>query len=343
MDYCITVRNRTGGNFGDSPGPTTFLRVPENEDTYGPSEGMRSAVWTREVMGILNGVKVRDLSGVYRSDLLIFIHGFDNQPPIVLQRQRQLQKDLGAYGFKGLVISFDWPAGDTALAYLPDRDNARQTALALVKDCIELFVRTRASTDCQVNVHILAHSTGAFVVREAFDDSDDRTVPSSVNWTASQIVLIAGDISASSMTVGNPETESIYRHCVRMTNYSNPLDEVLQLSNIKRAGLASRVGRVGLPEDAPSTAVNIDCGDYYKKMIKVRDPSTIIGVPCHSWHLGDPVWTADFADVLAGNLDRRAIPTREQLPTGQFSLIPPSTSTPTAQQTPVAVAPTHQG
>jgi hypothetical protein len=224
-----------------------------------------------------------------------------------------------------------------ALAYLQDRDNAKQTALALVRDCIELFVRTQTITDCDVNVHILAHSMGGFVVREAFDDADDRKVPSSVNWTASQVVFIAADVSAASLTQDNPETESIFRHCLRLTNYSNPFDEALQISNVKRAGLAPRVGRVGLPSNAPSTAVNIDCGDYYEDMIKTRDPNTVIGIESHSWHIGDPVFTADLADTLNGNLDRRAIPTRDQLPTGQFKLVD-DRKTGIAATTPASVA-----
>jgi hypothetical protein len=338
LDYCITVRKQSGAVFGNDPGQTTFLVVPDGQNTYAPADAVTQAVWTRQVLSILDASKTRDASGVYRSDLLVFIHGYNNQPPAILQRQRQLQADLGKNDFKGLVVSFDWPSGDTALSYLPDREHAKQTAMLLVKDCIELFVRTLSTTDCQVNAHILAHSMGAFVVREAFDDSDDRQVTASVNWTASQIAIIAGDVSAISMSQGNPEAESVYRHCVRLTNYSNPFDEVLQLSNAKRIGLAPRVGRVGLPTDAPSTAVNVDCGNYYQEMIKTRDTTTIIGNPSHSWYIGDPVWSKDLAETLAGNLDRHAIATRKPLPTGQFELVNPQTPTPAAPIGPVAVA-----
>jgi esterase/lipase superfamily enzyme len=252
----------------------------------------------------------------------VFIHGYDNTPPIILQRQRILKIGLATAGFKGTVVSFDWPSGDVALSYLPDREKAKQTAWALVRGCIELFLGTQAVTECDVNVHILAHSTGAYVVREAFDDSDDRSFQASINWTVSQLVLIAGDISATSMSEGNASTQSIYRHCICLTNYSNPYDEVLQLSNHKRFGADPRVGRVRLPADAPSTAANVDCGEYFQVMINTRDAKTIIGYPSHSWHIGDPVFTKGLAYTLNGNIDRRGIPTRVQLPTGQFKLTP---------------------
>ena len=89
----------------------------------------------------------------------------------------------------------------------------------------------------------------------------------SVNWTVSQIAFISGDISSSSMEAGDSETESIYRHCLRLTNYSNTHDEVLQISNVKRIGVAPRVGRVGLPDLAPPQALNVDCSVYYQASV----------------------------------------------------------------------------
>jgi hypothetical protein len=93
------------------------------------------------------------------------------------------------------------------------------------------------------------------------------------------------------MSAGNSESDSIYRHCIRLTNYANPYDEALQLSNVKRVGVAPRAGRIGLPPDAPRQAVNVDCGEYYHAMIRSRPKESIIGYASHSWHIGDPVFT----------------------------------------------------
>ena len=198
----------------------------------------------------------------------------------------------------------------------------------------------QSGVDCDVNVHLLAHSTGAYVVREAFDDADDRRTIAAVNWTASQVAFIGADLSAASMSAGNPETESIYRHCIRLTNYASPFDEVLQLSNVKRAGFAPRMGRVGLPPDAPRQAVNIDCGEYYQAMIPnpprkrtssatPRTPGTL-AIRCSR-----KTWRAP----LNGDLDRSAISTRLGLPSGQFKLVKPQVLVATAASTPVPVTP----
>ncbi len=205
MDYCITTRAPAGSAYGNKPGKTAFLAVPDGKDDFGTNQRMRPADWVRAVLKQIPAA--RDATGMLRRDLLVFIHGYDNTPGIVLQRHRRLRADLRDASYGGGVVSFDWPSGDVALAYLDDREKAKQTAFALVRDCIELFARTQLSPDCDVNVHLLAHSTGAYVVREAFDDADDRRAIASLNWTVSQIAFIAGDISASSMSQGNPKTE----------------------------------------------------------------------------------------------------------------------------------------
>jgi esterase/lipase superfamily enzyme len=228
-----------------------------------------------------------------------------------------------AHGFFGTVVSFDWPSYDTALAYVPDREKAKLTAFALVRDGIWRLARMQSQLDCDINMHVLAHSIGAFVVREAFDDADDRNAISTINWTVSQIALISGDISGSSMAAGDVGAESVYRHCVRLTNYSNGHDEVLQLSNVKRVGSAPRVGRVGLPDAAPASAVNVDCSRYYETAVAPHAGGLAGAGASHSWQFGDPVFTADLASTLNGNLDRGAIATRDPLAVNRFVLKPP--------------------
>ena len=56
------------------------------------------------------------------------------------QRHKQIQAGLIANNFPCQVISFDWPSGDLALAYLRDCNNARLTAIKLVSGGIRLFV-----------------------------------------------------------------------------------------------------------------------------------------------------------------------------------------------------------
>jgi len=321
-DYLITVRAISGGAFTDSPGATTFLKL-EDADTapFSPARAMPGDDWVREVIGQV--AKSKDATGVLRGDVLVFIHGYNNSMADVLTRHRIVKHDLPAHGFAGTVISFDWPCYDTALAYVPDREEAKLTAFGLVRDCIFRVARMQSQLDCDVNVHLLAHSTGAYVVQEAFDDADDRNAINAVNWTVSQIALISGDISSNSLADGDADTESIYRHCVRLTNYSNGHDEVLQISNIKRVGIEPRVARVGLPAAAPAIAVNVDCSQYYQAAIGPHAGGVAGVATSHSWQFGDPVFTADLAQTLNGNVDRSVITTRDTVVTNRFTLRSP--------------------
>ena len=182
-------------------------------------------------------------------------------------------------------------------------------------DCIKLFA-SKQTPDCCINVHLLGHSTGAYVIREAFDDADDTEI-SNASWMISQIAFIGGDISSGSMAADSDSSQSLYRHCTRLTNYSNRGDSVLKLSNVKRIGLAPRVGRVGLPENHPDKAVDVDCTEYFSLLnsdaaVKAADQREAIGSFDHSWHIGNRIFAADLFEVLRDDLDRAIIPTRQQ-------------------------------
>jgi len=316
-DFILTARSVNADlTFGDDVAVTRFLIVPP-EDTLPKQshEVSDKRYWAKAVMA--EAGSVIDGQNVPRGDILVFIHGYDNSPDCVLLRHRKLLANLRSLGYAGTMASFDWPSGTMALAYLIDRHKAKETAMRLVTDCISLLAAFQQQ-DCQINVHAIAHSTGAYVLREACDDADDSAIKS-WSWNVSQMVLISGDISANSASVGNPTTDSLYRHCIRLTNYSNGHDAVLALSSAKRLGLAPRVGRVGLPANVPDSAVNVNCSDYFTTL----DPKTPCeGVLCHAWQFHDMVFARDLLTTIQGDLDRGVFPTRTIL-NGGLALTPP--------------------
>lgn len=304
-DYVICVRNIEKGKFGNEPGATYFLEVPSNKATMEVNHKTSKKLdWFKTVLK--NAVVGKDNDGKEYGDILVFIHGYNNNQSTVLKRHRQIKASLKKEGFKGEVVSFDWPSADRTLNYLEDRSDAKQTAIKLVDDCIKAFAMMQED-QCQINVHLLAHSTGAYVVREAFDDADDRPNIAASNWTVSQIMFIGADVSSKSMSLDNAKSSSIYRHCIRLTNYSNPFDAALKLSNVKRVGVAPRVGRIGLPSDTPENAVNVNCGNYYDENESVIEA---IGTKSHSWYIGNAQFTKDMFITIAGDIDRHSIPTR---------------------------------
>ncbi|MDH6260181.1 alpha/beta hydrolase [Bradyrhizobium sp. BR13661] len=301
MKYWISLRKIASGAFTDNLGPVRYLAVPDGQPPA-PGHEIPQMQWLRQIMALFQPDPKFPNDGP-SGDILFFVHGYNSTVDNVDDRHRKIQAGLTANGFACPVISFDWPSGDLPLAYLPDRDKARAASVLLVSSGIKLFVRAQAEK-CDINVHVLGHSTGAFLIREAFDHADDGQATATA-WTAGQLVLIAGDVSAASFSADDPETESTYRHCYRLTNFFNGYDEVLQISNVKRVGLSPRVGRVGLPSDAPSKAVNVNCSDHFHATYPAADMAT-----SHSWYFGDAKFLRDLTITLKGSVDWTLIPTR---------------------------------
>jgi esterase/lipase superfamily enzyme len=314
-DYVICARNVKGKKFGDEPAPSSYLFVPEDAEpspAHAQSSGDKWA--TRVLAEARKGVPRAEMGNI-----LVFVHGYNNGQQTVMERHRRLRDDLSANDFKGVVVSFDWPSGDIGAFYLEDLVDANRSAYQLVGDGIMLLAGLQVP-DCQVIIHILAHSMGAYVTREAFTAADDADDLAGKTWYTSQIMLIAGDISSGSLSADEHRTSGLYRNCTRLTCYSNRHDDVLGLSNVKRAGIKPRAGRVGLPDDAPTKAVNVDCGAYWPTIPKGQK---VIGNREHSWHIGDPVFTRDMIDTMNG-VDREIMVTREMVDLNRFLLVRPA-------------------
>lgn len=318
-DYVLTVRAIKKGQFVADVGSSRFLIVPPGKNPA-PEHAIPAKSWYAQVR---TDAEWKNAAGEPRGDVLFVAHGYNMSEADVMARHRRLRDDLAGLGFKGVVVSYDWPSDDKALAYLPDRHRAKKTAMQLVTDGIA-YLSAEQTPDCTINVHVLGHSTGAYVIREAFDDADDASLPNSA-WGVSQLVFAAGDVSAASMSAGSPDSESLYRHSVRMTNYASRHDEALDLSNVKRLGTAPRVGRRGLPPDAPASAINVDCTEYYEQLTSAGSPIAgdqpygFQGMKSHSWYFGNATFTKDLFQTIIGT-DRNVIPTRQTGPDGKLHL-----------------------
>ena len=316
----ICVRNaKRDGSFGTEPGRTTYLDIPDGE-MPNKRHAVSKTEWRKRAVERATR-SVDERTGYRLGDALVFVHGYNNGQEVVMARHDLLQRRLREAGYQGAIISFDWPSAESALNYLEDRSDAKATALRLVSDGIALLAHLQEQQDrlkCRIDVHLLGHSTGVYVIREAFSDADDHRRLSLINWSVSQVALIGGDISAKSLSADNAKTDSLVRHSIRVTNYSNPFDSALKLSNAKRVGMAPRVGRVGLPYDASSNCVNVDCGTHWRTLDEADTRAP--GAFSHSWHFDDQLFARDLVYTLQGDIDRNSIPTRVRDADGNLQL-----------------------
>mgnify|MGYP001820218934 CR=1 FL=1 len=310
--FVVTARRLRRGQFSAEPGKARFLIVPPDDNNAEPAQAVPRKRWSEAV--IAAGHTHQDPhNGDDCGDIAVLVHGYNTSPAGSLSLHRRLYRGLVDAGFAGALVSFDWPSDDRAINYLEDRTDAKLTALRLVDDFINLLVSARYAR-CRINVHVIAHSMGAYVLREAFDDADDRARLAESNWTISQLCLVAGDVSSASLAADDARSRSLYRHCTRLTNYSNAYDRALKLSNIKRIGVAPRAGRRGLPTGAPEKASNVDCSDYFREHY---GESGDIG---HSWYFDDAGFVRDLAESLSGDSAPDVTGSRRMAPGGHILL-----------------------
>jgi hypothetical protein len=110
----MSVRKASRGKFTAEVGETTYLVVPDGKDPD-PSHAIPSQDWFDKVTKL---AQWRNDKGEQRGDLLFSVHGYNMSESEVIERHRLLANGLNDVGFKGLVVSFDWPSDDKALAYL---------------------------------------------------------------------------------------------------------------------------------------------------------------------------------------------------------------------------------
>lgn len=308
------------GRFGGEPGDTRFLRVPRGTKRYDTSHEIKSRErWRLMVRAAADGVE-DEITGT-TGNVLVFVHGYNNDIPAVMWRTEVLQDTLVATGWRGIVVAFDWPSDNSTLNYLEDRSDASEVADRMVTDVVGLLAEAQSDTEhpCKLNLHLIGHSTGAYVIMEAFAQAAKKGKLFRSDWHVAQVALIGADVSADVLRADSEWARPMFDRCVRLTNYSNRFDKVLGVSNAKRLGTSPRAGRVGLPAAAHPKAINVDCSNYFV----TKDPasSSFNGTFNHSWHVGDSVFALDLALTLEAEIDRNALPTRKS--SGQGLVLQP--------------------
>jgi len=364
--YLFSARSIEGRSFSDDEvtdeDHVSFLEVPETALRHAPAMGIRQSTWIQRIIAQAVAAKRRAMTAWSRrtgnaltesdrrerADLVFFLHGYNNDLATVLWRHKALARTLAACEFWGSVVSFDWPCGTSAAAYLNDRSKAHDSSRYLVEDGLKALAE-RARPDCPVNIHVVAHSMGSYVLQEAFRYASvaySDVVTDS--WGLQQVALVGADLACNDF---KEQGDSLYFaiRARRVTNFVTSADEALKASNIKHRvtpfpgefNWSDRIGRKGLPVDLPESASNcydVNCDDFYAASIaplkdeeylasiRFPDRATIPDRPCisHSWHIGNPTFARDLVDTLHGDVDRMVIPSRRIDGRGRLTLAPPA-------------------
>lgn len=266
--------------------------------------GVRAASWVAEIIARLEADDPN-----LTKEVLFFVHGFNVSEASAAQSHKIYAAHLQAAGWKGLLISFDWPSAGLTFAYVPDRLEARLTASRLVSGGIALLQKAQ-DRKCTIAVDVLCHSMGAFVVELAFNSAYQDVPP---NWSVDQLLLVAADVGVGDFATGQRTADSFQTHAGRVTVYTNRYDKALAVSTAKRVGLAPRLGRIGLPDDAPDLMCSVDCSPLFDAV----DPGLGLHLDpnkTHSFYFDQAIFWQDVVLTLAGGTDRQVIETRVKAP-----------------------------
>ena len=252
----------------------------------GLSEDESSILGSKQVFG-----EMRREMAVNGRDALIYIHGFKTNFKGSVRRSARFEAALGDEGPN--VAAFSWPSDGVMLpwwSYSSDRCDARASGVALGRFLLRLveLLRPTAAENCTQQVHLLAHSMGAYAMRYALQGvlADwPRHLPRAFG----QIILVAAD-----------EDEDAFEHDHKLRRlpelaqgvhiYFNRQDAVLGASDRTKPGNPRRLGDTGVrySSDIQSGMTQIDC------------TPVVHGFAEHGYHQDCRSVLSDISAVLKG-------------------------------------------
>lgn len=222
----------------------------------------------------------------------LFIHGYNNSWQDAITRYVSLKKDLfkGANGL-GELICYTWPSDGSAASYLPDREDARDSA-ALLADALVLLndhvvaLQRLASGDiekqCRAKVSIIAHSMGNFVIQKALAIAAKKLNSPQLITLIHQLVMVAADVDNDifdrSLPIGS-DGSLMSNLCYRIAVLYTGLDQVLGASaGLKHFG-TRRLGRSGIANEGASVYDNVFDFDVSNLIVKKNIHSAVFDSP----------------------------------------------------------------
>ncbi|WP_211264802.1 alpha/beta fold hydrolase [Litoreibacter arenae] len=248
-------------------------------------------------------------------DVLIYVHGFNTRQRDMLARHKLIEDGLRAEGYRGAVISFDWPSRGKSTSYARDLRMAGKVGKYLV----EGGVLPLLDSTWKPRVHLICHSMGAFITLDGFARFGDSSGPGSGAWKVDEILFAAGDAHRRDFEKGAAGALVLRHHSKRLTNYYSNDDEVLTLAFAYHG--KPRVGLSGMPDLVFAEHVDLYATERYRHIKPTFPDDTEAQLFSHRWWFEDARFLKDAALTLAGGA-AGALPTRTRTNLGTLALKP---------------------
>ncbi len=195
----------------------------------------------------------------------LFIHGYNTDWVDSVASCNALWDSLYAGSNSlGVLVLFSWPSNGNVAGYLPDREDARETAPQLAELFVTLhdylFAKQRLAAKsqdptkfCKAKVSVIAHSMGNFVAQNALAAAAKRLNSPQLVTLIHQLAMVAADVDNDIFQDYKPldsDGSLMANLCYRISALYTGLDQVLGASaGLKHFG-TRRLGRSGLADPA---------------------------------------------------------------------------------------------
>lgn len=198
-------------------GPLRCQRNASNSITVIDIAGLSDTDWVQGVSKAIGD------SG-QAADVLLFVHGFDNDFQSAVRAAAQISYDVG---FRGVTATFDWVSANSVAHYTSDQESAERSVAPF-----EQFLRTLFTAVPARHVYVVAHSMGTRLVSYAIRDLVDstiRNVPDSSKWSRlGQVIFAASDVDSAIFV--DQYADKLERGTRHVTLYASSQDRALKIS-----------------------------------------------------------------------------------------------------------------
>ena len=233
------------------------------------------------------------------TDTLVFIHGFNVSFIDALNSGGAIAAEITIHDKPLNVVVFSWPSDGEMIpwmSYYSDRDDARTCGASLARAYLKLYdfmVGLDPQQFCDRSIHLLAHSMGAYVLRNGLQALLAKD-PTKVVRLFSEIILAAPDEDDDAFDT-DQKLRLLPGLCRRLTVYYNHNDRALFISD-KTKGNPDRLGSDGprLLDLMPKKVILVDCS-----RVATQGENGLIKIE-HSYYINCQPVASDLQATLKG-------------------------------------------
>ncbi len=278
--FMISNRNQEKQGLGKDLGPTLYFESPAESDPTKMSSwtSLSAQQFVARLRELADGFdQVPDSQNEDQQHISLFVHGYNVSWDAASKRYAQIKTTLFDASDLGVLILFTWPSNGSPAGYLPDREDARDSAAGIVDMLVflneYLTARQRLAAQeqdpnklCRAKLSVIAHSMGNYVMQKALAVAAKRLNSPQLITLLNQVVMVAADVDNDLFQKDKPEDSDgslMANLCYRIGALYTGLDQVLGASaGLKHFG-ARRLGRSGLEDRTKvwSNVFDIDVSD----------------------------------------------------------------------------------